>query len=51
MLKSDSHFSHIHVSVNPARDGKDYNERLSLMLVKSRKAAILRATASPKEEL
>jgi hypothetical protein len=51
MLKSDSHFSHIHVSVNPARGGKDYNERLIHALGKSRKAAILRATASPKEEL
>jgi hypothetical protein len=51
MLKSDSRFSNIHVSVNPAREGKDYNERIVRMHRKSHEAAIQRAAASSKEEL
>jgi hypothetical protein len=51
MLESDDRFSHIHVSVNPARGGKDYNEHLVRTLEKSHEVAISRAAASSKEEL
>jgi hypothetical protein len=51
VLKSDSRFSHIHVSVNPAREGKDYNERLVRTLRKSHEATIQKVAASSKEEL
>jgi len=52
MLNTDGRFSHIHVSINPARGGKDFNERLMRTISQSREqAARTKAAISAKEEL
>ena len=32
MLRADSKYKHIHVGINPPRQGKDYNEKLQIRL-------------------
>jgi hypothetical protein len=51
MVESDPRFRHIRVSANPARGGKDYNERLININRKQQEAARAKTTVLSKEEI
>jgi hypothetical protein len=51
MMGSEPRFRHIRVSANPARGGKDYNDRLMNMNRKQQEAARAKAVVLSKEEI